>query len=55
MFLPDFRWWRARGSVVFGRHFRFSLSHSLFDEMLLSFSQILVIYIADSFSLVLVD
>ena len=41
-------------SVVFGRHFRFSFSLSLFDEMLLSFSPILVISIFESFSLVLV-
>ena len=36
-------------SVVFGRHFRFSYSLSLFDEMLLSFSPILVISIFESF------
>ena len=34
-------------SVVFGRHFRFSLSH--FDEMLIRFSHILVISILDEF------
>ena len=41
-------------SVVFGSHFWFSFSLSLLDEMLISFSHILVISILDSFSLVLV-